>query len=1003
MATALALAAASLLAGAPDEVSRTFFFAGCLGFVTIASGVWWRRWVRRDPARSRGQFAMEQLLAGIALAGGVAATVGLLRWRESAAPFDAGPSVLFPFDATRLVELFGVLFAEIAILWLAAAAAAFVSGRWRPAERPSHAVAAVLLWLSPAVLLLSVPWVRIPRLPAAALLSAAVLFGLLAPRLRRYYGRTTQSARLGLGLLALVAPLVATYPLTAVVADETTRGAIETLYSPAAVRHPEELRQNVARAQGEIDALEGLAEQLRVLLPGDSRMAFSVWNRTSLSRTRVSSDVELYGTDRRLVSRFSLNLSDYLYRTSRQTWTGSGCAWNVSGEVVRVVATDRPMLHAERGVCDAEGTIVGAVVVHVAPTDYQALPFVSSPNPYYEVFGTPTTGTAARPRDLQLVVYGWSLRPIFVSNPELATWPIDGAIGDRLYRSLDPFWTTFRADDQIYNVYFSQSRSGIYALGYPRPTIFGHLARLAEILALTAVLFVAVQIGALLLVPFARRRHIPLGTVIQEVRTSFYRKLFLFFVFVAIGPVLLFAFAFGAYMTAKLRAGVEEEAKNVVVVARRVFEEVASATSSTSPGPVPATDDVMVWIRQVIGQDVNVFDGATLAATSQRDLFNSGLLQTRTPASVYRAVTLDRRPTFVTEDRLGVFTYLVAAAPVGPPGRETTLVVPLAPRQRAIEREIDDFYRGVLVGAVVVVLFAAALGASLAGRVADPVARLTRATRQIAAGRDDVRVATDTVDELRRLVDDFNVMAETLVRQRAELARTNQLKAWNEMARQVAHEIKNPLTPVQLSAEHLLRVHTDQGRPLGPVFDQCLDTILGQVRLLRQIASDFANFATEPSVRIEPIDLGAIVRDVVTPYQSGMSAQVAFEIDVPGGLPPVGADRTLLARALTNVVENAVQAMPEGGVIRMAAASGPVDVRLTIADSGVGMDAESVARAFEPYFSTKTGGSGLGLANAKRNIERSGGTIAIASEPGAGTTVTVVLPSTPPSGAPASA
>ena len=112
--------------------------------------------------------------------------------------------------------------------------------------------------------------------------------------------------------------------------------------------------------------------------------------------------------------------------------------------------------------------------------------------------------------------------------------------------------------------------------------------------------------------------------MIREVRTSFYRKLFLFFVFVAIGPVLLFAFAFGAYMTGKLRADVEEEAKNVVVVARRVFEEVASATASASPGTVPATDDVMVWIRQVIGQDVNVFDGATLAATSQRDLFNSG-------------------------------------------------------------------------------------------------------------------------------------------------------------------------------------------------------------------------------------------------------------------------------------------------------------------------------------------------------------------------------------------
>ncbi len=141
---------------------------------------------------------------------------------------------------------------------------------------------------------------------------------------------------------------------------------------------------------------------------------------------------------------------------------------------------------------------------------------------------------------------------------------------------------------------------------------------------------------------------------------------------------------------------------------------------------------------------------------------------------------------------------------------ETVLSVPLASRQREIEREIDELNRGVLVGAVVVVLFAAGLGASVAARVSDPVARLTRATRLIAAGRLDERLVADTADELGRLVEDFNSMTETLVAQRAELARTNQLKAWAEMARQVAHEIKNPLTPIQLAAEHL------QKRPRGP-------------------------------------------------------------------------------------------------------------------------------------------------------------------------------------------
>jgi nitrogen fixation/metabolism regulation signal transduction histidine kinase len=434
----------------------------------------------------------------------------------------------------------------------------------------------------------------------------------------------------------------------------------------------------------------------------------------------------------------------------------------------------------------------------------------------------------------------------------------------------------------------------------------------------------------------------------------------------------------------------------VVAVARRVFEEVTSADQVAGAARQPPTDDVMVWIRQVIDQDVNLFEGAELRATSQRDLFNSGLLPTRTPASVYRTVALERLPTYVADDRLGPLQYLLAAAPINPRSGDTVLTVPLAPRQREIEREIDELNRGVLVGSVLVIVLAAGLGASLAGRVSDPVARLIRATRQIAAGRLDLRLTADTADELGRLVDDFNAMAATLLAQRAELARTNQLKAWNEMARQVAHEIKNPLTPLQLATEHLQRVHDDQGAPLGPVFDQCVRTILGQVRLLRQIASEFANFAGEPTVRPAPLEAGDLVSAVVGPYRTGVEPAIHIDASLPADLPAVLADRTLLARALTNLVENAVQAMPAGGTLRVSARASDDHVVIDVADTGVGMDATTLAHAFEPYFSTKTGGSGLGLANAKRNVELQGGTLSIASQAGRGTTVTVRLPAVPP-------
>jgi nitrogen fixation/metabolism regulation signal transduction histidine kinase len=400
----------------------------------------------------------------------------------------------------------------------------------------------------------------------------------------------------------------------------------------------------------------------------------------------------------------------------------------------------------------------------------------------------------------------------------------------------------------------------------------------------------------------------------------------------------------------------------------------------------------MVWIRQVIDQDVNLYVGGQLAATSQRDLFRSGVLPTRTPAAVYREVVLNRLPTDVEENVSGQFQYLVAAAAVPAIGPEAVLTVPLALRQQVIEREIDELNRGVLVGAVLVVLFAANLGAAVAGKFSDRVASLTRATRLIAAGRLDVRVPVDTADELGRLGDDFNTMSATLAAQRAELARTNQIKAWAEMARQVAHEIKNPLTPIQLAAEHLQRVHDDQRQPLGRVFDQCVSTVLRQVKLLRQIASEFANFAADPEPRPAELPVPALLDGVLMPYQFDLANRIHLVTTIDAATPPIWADRTLVARALTNLVENAVQAMPGGGTLTVTATPADGSVRIVVEDTGVGMDAESMARAFEPYFSTKTAGSGLGLANAKRNIERSGGSIALDSTPGVGTRVSVTLP-----------
>jgi two-component system nitrogen regulation sensor histidine kinase NtrY len=527
-------------------------------------------------------------------------------------------------------------------------------------------------------------------------------------------------------------------------------------------------------------------------------------------------------------------------------------------------------------------------------------------------------------------------------------------------------------------------------------TWFGQLINLAELILLTGVLYLALLVGAAVFSAIVSSAPASGRVLLREIRSSFYRKLFLMFVAGAIVPVVILAIATRTYFATQLLAGADEAAARTVTTAQRLVEDYAAIQPRGSGGLVAVNDQIMGLVSRAIDEDANLFERARLQATSARDIFASQVQATRTPAAVYRSILLDRLPTFVGDDAFGAFTYRLAAAPVRAGGRDGIVTVPLTNRQQEIDQQIDELDRQVLSAIVLFSLLGAALGYWMAERIADPVNRLTRATRRIARGDLDARVAATSRDELRRLVQDFNQMAADLKRQRTELERTQRLEAWADMARQVAHDIKNPLTPIQLSAEHARRINADRGHPLSPVLDDCVHAILAQVTLLRQISAEFSSFASSPTPRPEATDIAALIQEVVEPYRTGLTGRIDIDVHAPTGLPAVTADRTLFARALTNIIENALHAMPGTGrltiAIRSTAGDGKRTVIVEVMDTGVGMGPDDVAKIFEPYFSTKATGTGLGLTIAKRNVELNGGTIEVTSRRGGGTTVPMTLP-----------
>jgi len=714
---------------------------------------------------------------------------------------------LHPVGAERLAVEFALVLLHAATVWGAAAIIRVPATLLRTPNAWSWRVNVWGAWLIGSAASVAAARVAGPSVPVGPLWIAILAAGACALALARVNGRMrrlSQTARLAVFFLALLAPALAMYPSLVAHATKSKERLIETEFGPQAVSLREDLQKRLQQAVDQIDAIPSLPQLVNVAgaaqSPDPSR-AFAVWSRTDLATYRLTSAVELYNADGRLVSAFRLSLPEYV----TTEYLSIGCNWDEPfDEVSPFGSSERHVLRIARGIC-VRGRPVGSVVVRVM-LDYRTLPFISSQSPYLESLrpNRQIAPEGVSGRDVEFIVYGWSRAPIFESGTQV--WTLPDLVFQRLVQSRERFWARVDREGQGFRVYFLSDRGGIYALGYPVISWVGHLINIAELAMLTVVLYLTML--ALLSVFSATGVRTPASgrALLREVRSSFYRKLFLAFVAGAVAPVFILAIFIRTYVATQLLDGAAEAAARAVTTAQRLVEDYAALQQRGATALDAIDDQIMVLVRRAIDEDANLFDRTRLQATSARDLFASQLLSPRTPGDVYRAIVLDRLPTYVGAEQVGDLPYQLAAAPVRASGREGIVTVPMTNRGQQIEQQIDELDRRVLSGFVLFSLLGAALGYWMAERIADPVNRLTRATRRIARGDLDARVAATSSDELRRLVEDFNQMAADLKRQRRELERTQRLEAWADMARQVAHDIKNPLTPIQLSAEHALRV-----------------------------------------------------------------------------------------------------------------------------------------------------------------------------------------------------
>ncbi|MCC6739118.1 MAG: HAMP domain-containing protein, partial [Planctomycetia bacterium] len=296
-----------------------------------------------------------------------------------------------------------------------------------------------------------------------------------------------------------------------------------------------------------------------------------------------------------------------------------------------------------------------------------------------------------------------------------------------------------------------------------------------------------------------------------------------------------------------------------------------------------------------------------------------------------------------------------------------------------------------LGSATLVALLLWPLSALIARRISGPVAALTEAAGKIESGDLAGRVRVPAEGDVADLVAAFNRMTEGLARGREALARAERERAWREMARQVAHEIKNPLTPLKLSLQNLQAAWKNQAPDFAAQLQESVALTIAQIDLLARIATNFSQFAGKPSRVVDALDLNEVLRETVDLFRPS-APEVRFAIDLEAPLSPVKGDRDEASRAFTNLVKNAIQAMPRGGTLTVASRNRGAQVEVRIRDTGDGIPEELKGRMFEPYFSTKTEGTGLGLGIVRRVVEDMNGRITFESEAGKGTEFVMVFP-----------
>jgi signal transduction histidine kinase len=709
--------------------------------------------------------------------------------------------------------------------------------------------------------------------------------------------------------------------------------------------------------------------------PADPDLAHNLWEKTLLARFNWYSSLEILDPEGAVLSRFSLNLPKIFQPSAAPSPSRD---WSLYHTTMTSLGKEKDFLVAYKDWFEGE-SYRGRTILS-ASLDFEMLPFLYSANPYFELLRAHSL-PSLQPFDVRFAVFDPEGQIVF--NPYKVTSGLPADLVTRIQASPAGVWSRWADKEARFRGFFFAAGKRFYALLLP---VKGVVSYAVEFLRLFFFGLAVLGLPLLLRTALFRRDRF------RQYFWSFSNRVYAAFVAVALVPLLLFTFSTRSFFARIFSQQFADEAEIHANFARNVMEDYFYFQQEERRTPQAPPEDLVLWISTTIGNDVNLYQDGRLVYSSRAEFFDSGLLPELIDGETYYSLVAVRNPLATQRRTIGDFSFHTLTIPYSRADSLFLISLPFPFEQQDISAATAVLLEFLIFLFAFVLALVVVFARGIRTMIVAPIRKLLAATREAGRGNLDIALDYKPNDEMKILMDGFNAMVRNLKQHQRDLAEMSQKAAWAEMARKVAHEIKNPLTPIQLSAEHLLRVYADRRGDFERALKESAAYIISEVENLRKIAQEFLESSREAPLHKELVDLREVIQETLAPYKNMLSDRIAIHETYEGLQPIYLGDRSRLKMAVRNIIINAIESIQGPGEIRLSVRRSEGVLTVEVQDTGPGMAPEVLQRIFEPQFSTKAAGAGLGLPIAKKIIEDHGGSIRIESRPGRGTAVFLLLP-----------